>query len=52
MSDTSQTNPVEDNADAEVQPIQGKPSQAEGDEGDSATSDSSASNSSDSADAG
>lgn len=35
MSDTSQPNPVEDNADAEVQPIPGKPSQAEGDEGDS-----------------
>jgi hypothetical protein len=30
MSDTSQENPVAANADAEVKPAEGKPSQAEG----------------------
>lgn len=45
MSDTSQPNPVEDNADADVKPIPGKPSQAEGDEGDSSASADSASDS-------
>ena len=33
-NETSQPNPVADNADAEVLPQEGKPSQAEGDEGD------------------
>ncbi|MCU1638141.1 MAG: hypothetical protein JWL94_788 [Microbacteriaceae bacterium] len=33
--ETSQHNPVEDKADAEVQQISGKPSQAEGGVGDS-----------------
>lgn len=32
MSDSSQHNPVEDNAKADVQPISDKPSQAEGDD--------------------
>ncbi len=36
MSDQSQPNPVEHNADAEVKPQSGHPSQAEGEDVDSA----------------